>query len=166
MADSPPESWGSSITPALNMTLIGQLASSGTIGRFTASSLIKLKPECIIIPVSDEDTPLSAGTAKITFRMPYAFTLLTSPLGVRGMVKTAATGGTLLTVDINEGGVSILSTKLTFNAGSKTTVGASTPAVISDTSLADDAEMAIDIDNVGSTIAGTGLKIALIGYQT
>ncbi len=162
MADQTPENFGSAITPALNMTLVGQLTGGGTVGHFTASGLIKLKPESIIIPVSDEDTPLSAGVAKITFRMPYAFTLT----GVRGMVKTAATGGTLLTVDINEGGVSILSTKLTFNAGSKTTVGASTPAVISDPSLADDAEMTIDIDAIGSTIAGTGLKIALIGYQT
>lgn len=162
MADQTPENFGSAITVALTTTLVGQLTSGGTVGRFLASALLKLKPESLTIPVSDEATPLSTGVAKVTFRMPYAFTLT----GVRGSVTTAPTGGTLLTVDINEGGVSILSTKLTFNASSKTTVGASTPAVISDTSLADDAEITIDIDAIGSTIAGAGLKITLLGRQT
>lgn len=162
MADQTPENFGSAITPALNMTLVGQLTSGGTVGHFTASALINKKPESFLIPCSDDDTPLSTGTAKATFRMPYAFTLT----AVRANVKTAPTGGTLLTVDINEGGATILSTKLTFNASSKTTVGASTPAVISDASLADDAEITIDIDAIGSTIAGAGLKVTLIGYQT
>ena len=33
--------------------------------------------------------------------------------------------------------------------------------VISDSALADDAEMTIDIDQVGSTVAGVGLKVGL-----
>lgn len=118
--------------------------------------------QCIPIACSDETTALTTGTAKVTFRMPYAFTLTE----VRASVTTAPTGGTLLTVDINEGGTTILSTKLTFDASEKTTTTATTPAVISDSSLADDAEMTIDIDSVGSTIAGAGLKVYLIGYET
>jgi hypothetical protein len=118
--------------------------------------------ESIIIACSDESTALTAGTAKITFRMPYAFTLT----DVRASVTTAPTGGTLLTVDINESGTTILSTKLTFDASEKTTTTAATPRVISDTSLADDAEMTVDIDAVGSTVAGTGLKVYLIGTRT
>jgi hypothetical protein len=114
------------------------------------------------IACSDETTALTTGTAKATFRMPYAFTVT----AVRASVTTAPTGGTLLTVDINESGVSILSTKLTFDASEKTTTTAATPAVISDTSLADDAEITIDIDAVGSTIAGAGLKVWIIGYPT
>ncbi len=118
--------------------------------------------ECIAIACSDESTALTTGTAKTTFRMPYAFTLTE----VRASVTTAPTGASLLTVDINEAGVSILSTKLTFDASEKTTTTAATPAVISDTSLADDAEMTVDIDQVGSTVAGAGLKIYLIGHRT
>jgi hypothetical protein len=38
--------------------------------------------------------------------------------------------------------------------------------VISDSSLADDAEMTIDFDQVGSTIAGAGVKVWLIGTRT
>ena len=74
--------------------------------------------------------------------------------------------GSVLTVDINEGGSTILSTKLTIDASEKTSTTAATAAVISDASLADDALMTIDIDGVGSGTAGAGLKVTLIGYQT
>jgi len=116
--------------------------------------------EAIGVAVSDEATALTTGTAKITFRMPYAFTLS----DVRASVTTAPTGAAL-TVDINEGGSTILSTKLTIDASEKTSTTAATPAVISDASLADDAEITVDIDQVGSTIAGAGLKIWLIGVK-
>jgi hypothetical protein len=117
------------------------------------------KPWEMLIAVSDETTALTTGTAKVTFRMPAKITLT----DVRASVTTAPTGGTLLTVDVNESGTTILSTKLTFDASEKTTTTAATPRVISDSSLADDAEITIDIDAVGSTIAGAGLKVLLIG---
>ena len=44
------------------------------------------------------------------------------------------------------------------NAGGKTSLTAATPAVISDSAIADDAEVTIDIDAVGSTPA-KGLKV-------
>lgn len=112
----------------------------------------------IPIAASDETTALTTGVAKVTFRMPFGFTLT----AVRASVTTAPTGSEL-TVDINEGGTSILSTKLTIDASEKTSTTAATPAVISDTALADDAEITIDIDTVGSTVAGAGLKVYLIG---
>ena len=124
-----------------------------------ASSSSVLVP--IGIAVSDETTALTTGVAKVTFRMPYAFTLT----AVRASVTTAPTGS-VLTVDINEGGTSILSTKLTIDASEKTSTTAATAAVISDSALADDAEITIDIDTVGSTIAGAGLKVWLIGNKT
>lgn len=114
--------------------------------------------QCIPVACSDETTALTTGTAKVTFRMPYGFTLT----AVRASVTTAPTGSTVV-VDINEGGVSILSTKLSIDAGEKTSTTAATPPVISDTALADDAEITIDIDQVGSTIASAGLKVYLIG---
>jgi len=109
---------------------------------------------------SDETTDLTTGTSKVTFRMPNAMTLT----GVRASVTTAPTGS-VLTVDINQGGISILSTKLTIDAGEKTSTTAATPAVISNSSLSNDSEVSIDIDGVGSTVAGTGLKIWLIGTR-
>lgn len=127
-----------------------------------AANASAIKPtESLVIACSDETTALTTGTAKVTFRMPYAFTLT----AVRASVATAPTGS-VLTVDINEGGVSILSTKLTIDASEKTSTTAATPAVISDTSLADDAEITVDIDGIGSTVAGAGLKVYLIGTRT
>lgn len=119
-------------------------------------------PQSFMIVCSDETTALSAGTSKVTFRMPIGFTLT----GVKGSLTTAATGATLLTVDINAGGSTVLSTKLTFDASEKTTKTAATPAVLSSNDLAEDVEMTIDIDSIGSTIAGAGLKVYLIGYKS
>lgn len=116
--------------------------------------------EAIPIACSDEATALTAGVAKVTFRMPYAFTLTEA----RASVTTAPTGAAL-TVDINEGGISLLSTKLTIDAGEKTSTTAAAPPVISDAALADDAEITIDIDTIGSTVAGAGLKVYLIGSR-
>jgi hypothetical protein len=111
---------------------------------------------------SDETTDLTTGTSKYVFRMPYAFELT----DVRASVATAATGATLLTVDVNESGTTILSTKLTFDASEKTTTTAATQRVISDTTLADDAEITVDIDAIGNTLPGKGLKVYLIGHKT
>ena len=122
------------------------------------AALDKQVPRAICIAVGDETTALTTGTAKVTFRMPHAMTLT----AVRASVTTAPTGSTLV-VDINESGSTILSTKLSIDAGEKTSTTAATAAVISDTSLADDAEITIDIDQVGSTIAGAGLKVYIIG---
>ena len=113
----------------------------------------------MIIPISDETTAITTGTAKVTFRMPYAFTLS----AVRASLTTASSSG-IPTVDINEGGTTILSTKLTIDANEKTSTTAATAAVISDTSLADDAEITIDIDVAGTGAAG--LKVTLIGSKT
>lgn len=114
----------------------------------------------MIVACSDESTDLTTGTAKVTFRMPYAMTLT----AVRASVNTAPVGSTLV-VDINEGGASILSTKLSIDASEKTSTTAATAAVISDSSLADDAEITIDIDQVGSSTPGKGLKVLLIGTR-
>jgi hypothetical protein len=114
----------------------------------------------IQLAASDETTALTAGTAKVTFRMPYAMTLT----AVRASLTTAQASGSIFTVDINEGGASILSTLLTIDNTEKTSVTAATPAVISDTALADDAEITIDIDQIGDGTA-TGLKITLIGTR-
>lgn len=115
--------------------------------------------ESIIIAVTDETTALTTGAGKVTFRMPYAFTLT----AVRASLTTAQSSGSILTVDINEGGVSILSTKLTIDNSEKTSTTAAAPAVISDANLADDAEITIDIDQVGTGAAG--LKVVLIGSR-
>jgi hypothetical protein len=146
---------------------VARLAVGGTNGHVLtvdSAETLGLKyaalPAELVIACSDETTNLTTGTAKVTFRMPYAMTLSS----VRASVNTAPTGSTLI-VDINEGGSTILSTKLSIDASELTSTTAATAAVISDTALADDAEVTIDIDQIGSTIAGKGLKVVLKGVR-
>ncbi len=119
-------------------------------------------PQCIMIPCGDETTAITAGAAKVTFRMPFDFTLT----GVKASVTTAATGATLLAIDVNVAAASIFSTVITLDAGEKTSVTAATPPVLTTFDLAADTSMTIDFDAVGNTIAGAGVKVYLIGYAT
>lgn len=146
-----------SFTTALKTKLDG-IAAAATANDTDAN----LKKEAIIVAVGDETSAISAGTAKVKFRMPYAFTLQDA----RASLTTAQASGAIFTIDINENGTSVLSTKLTIDNAEKTSTTAATAVVISDTSLADDAEMSIDIDQVGSSSVAAGLKVTLIGYRT
>ena len=110
------------------------------------------------VAISDETTAITTGTAKITFRMPSAMTLT----AVRLSLTTVSSSGTP-TVDINEAGTTVLSTKLSCDANEKTSTTAATAAVISDSALADDAEITIDIDTAGT--GATGAKVWLIGTR-
>jgi hypothetical protein len=112
--------------------------------------------DTIVLACSDETTELTTGTNRVRFRMPFAATLL----AVRASVNTAPTGSTLI-VDINEGGTSVLGTKLSIDASEFSSTTAASAATITDSSLADDAEISIDIDQIGSTVAGAGLKVTL-----
>jgi hypothetical protein len=147
------------VTPALGTPASGVLTNCTGLPISGLASFVGL-PVSIQLACSDEGTALTTGTAKLTFRMPHAMTLT----AVRASVGTAPTGSTLV-VDINEGGDSILGTKLSIDATEKTSTTAASAATITDATLADDAEITIDIDQIGSTIAGAGLKVTLIGTR-
>ena len=117
--------------------------------------------EAFVIAASDETTALTVGSAKVTFRMPYAFTVT----GIRASLTTAQSSGSIFTVDVNENGTSILSTKITIDNTETTSTTAATQPVLSDVALADDASITIDIDQVGNGTA-KGLKVYLIGVRT
>ena len=144
------------LTELGNCNLIGAFSSTAGGGESPYK-----RTTSFVIACSDETSDLTTGE-KVVYRMPYAYTVE----AVRASLTTAATGGTLLTVDINEGGTTILSTKLTIDASETTSTTAATPAVISDSALANDAEISIDIDAIGSTNTGKGLKVYIIGNKT
>ena len=83
---------------------------------------------------------------------------------MQAALTTPQTSGSIFTVDINEAGATILSTKLTIDNGEATSVTAATPPVISDTALAKGAKVTVDIDQIGDGTA-KGLSVTLIGYQ-
>jgi hypothetical protein len=120
-----------------------------------------LTEEALIVVCSDETTALTTGLAKVTFRMPFAFVITE----VRASLTEAQTSGNIFTVDINVGGASILSTKLTVDNNETTSVTAATPTVISDGVVADNAVLTIDIDQIGASGA-KGLKVTFIGVRT
>ena len=138
--------------------------SAGTVAWLTLNGALEFSTtnlrvlETIGISVVSESTTLTTGTAKRTFRMPFAFTVT----GVRASLSTASSSG-IPTVDINEGGTTILSTKLTIDANELTSTTAVNAAVVSDTALADDAEITIDIDVAGT--GAKGLKVYINGYR-
>lgn len=139
-------------TPALNddSTKIATTA-------FVRDEIASRAPKVIQLAASDETTALTTGT-KVTFRMPYAMTVT----AVRASLTTAQASGNIFTVDIHESGTTILSTKITIDNGEETSTTAATPPVISDAALADDAEITIDIDQIGNGTAA-GLKVSIIG---
>lgn len=145
------------VTPALGTPASGVMTNM--TGLTLAGMTTDAKKQSIIVAASDETTVLTTGTAKTTFRMPYAFTLNE----VRASLTTAGTGAALVTVDINETGTTVLSTKITVDATEKTSETAATAPVISDSALADDAEITIDIDTIDTDNVATGLKVYLIG---
>jgi hypothetical protein len=138
------------------------LANNDVLTYESSSSLWKNKrlPVEIQLAASDETTALTTGTAKVTFRIPHAMTLT----GVRASLTTAQASGSIFTVDINQSGSSVLGTKLTIDNTEKTSTTAATPATITTSALTDDAEITIDIDQIGNGTA-TGLKITLIGTR-
>lgn len=104
---------------------------------------------------SDENTPISVGTGKTTVRaVGQCFAV-----EVRASLTLPASGSPVV-VDILKNGVSMLSTKLSIDAGEKTSKTAATPAVISSPLINDDDELRVDVISTGS--GATGLKIALI----
>lgn len=117
-------------------------------------------PAEIGVACSDEISDLSTGL-KVTFRMPYAMTLTE----IRANVNEAPTGSTL-EVDVQETGVTLFSTLLTIDNGEETSETSATAAMLSDTALADDAEITVIINQVGSTTTGKGLKLWLIGTRS
>jgi hypothetical protein len=117
--------------------------------------------QSFVIACSDETTPIViTAIPKVTFRMPYDFTLSS----VRASLTTAQTSGSIFTVDVFENGVSILSTLITIDNTEKTSVTAATQPVISTSALTNDDEITINVTQIGSGEA-TGLKVYLIGTK-
>lgn len=112
----------------------------------------------LLLVVGDETTAITTGTNKFRVRIPYKFKLT----DVRGSLNVASSAG-IPTIDVNEAGTSVLSTKVTFDATETTTATAVAAEVISDTIFATDAEISVDVDVAGTGAAG--LKLWLVGYR-
>lgn len=135
-------------------------ATSDKRQAFGAAAVSSTSVQCIYIAASDETTAITVGTAKVKFINPFAGVF--NVTGVVASLSTAQTSGSIFTVDINEGGTSILSTKLTIDNTETNSSTAATQPVISDTSIAAYAEFSIDVDQIGDGTA-KGLKVYILG---
>jgi len=142
--------WDDSASKLTYLTLGDGVAVSGTT---------VYAEDWFVIAASDETTSLTTGSGKTYFRMPYTATLL----AVRASVNTVASGITIVDIneDVGSGPVSVLGTKLHIDANEKTSTTAASGYTISDAALADDAEISIDIDQVGTEPVAKGLKVYL-----
>ncbi len=148
--DNSPDNWIASIQ---SQTVAGN-------GLSKTGSTIALKPVVVAaIALGGEAAALAVGTGTVTFHAAVAFTLTDVVAGL----ATAQTSGAILTFDVNEAGVSILSTKLTIDNTEDTSVTAATSAVLSDTAIAAGAKITVDVDQIGDGTAKGG-KLYLIGY--
>ena len=134
----------------------GPLGPTGYTGETGPTGYTGPSPTTLIIAVSDEYSTISSGTAKMTFRAPFAMTLSGLP---RANLTSASSSGNVL-VDINASSVSIFDTqKLQIDQGSSTSVGATASPVLVTTSISDDEVFTVDIDSPGTD--AVGLKITM-----
>ena len=116
--------------------------------------------DTIIASASDENTPISTGGPKTTFRAPYALDL--SNGYIRCSLTTAPSGAAMvIQLHMNN----VLHSTITIDDGMKTSVGSAVPFTVLDTDVPDDAEFLVYVTAVGSGFAGTGLKVAVTGEK-
>jgi hypothetical protein len=117
-----------------------------------------LRRQCLDLFVGDETTAITVGTAKLTRRAPFAFTIT----DVRASLSTAQATGSIFTVNVLKNGTTIFSTKITIDNTERTSTTAAALPVLSTTALTSDDELTVDVDQVGDGTA-KGLKVYLIG---
>lgn len=134
------------------------LTMSGGVPTWAASSagVYAGSSETFSIAVTDELTPITTGTAKVTFKMPKNFTVRK----VKASLTTA--GSSTTSIDINKNGTTILNAT-TLDLASTVEVNSATTfsGGASTYSITEDDEITIDIDTAGTGAAG--LKVYLIG---
>lgn len=102
----------------------------------------------------DQTTALTAGTGKFTFHWPFTGEVAALWVGL----ATPQSSGSIFTVDVNDGGASMLSTKITVENGEETSLTAAAQPVLSDALVTRGGKATVDIDQVGDGTA-TGLNL-------
>lgn len=127
-----------------------------------ATILDKASDQLFIVNLTaDETTSAVAATGVWNIRAPYAMEIQ----DVRVSALTAPTGD-YLGVDVLVDVASIFSTKPQIDAGDFSNVTSGTPYVFSNTTVGNDSLISVNIDQVGSTVAGAGVKLIIRAKPT
>ena len=137
---------------------------AGTAGKFLTTQGTGANPTyttptmSFIVSMTGETDDATVADDLAQIRLPFAFEVTEC----RAFCNTAPTGATL-DVMIEEAGSNILSSAISI-AISATTASVS-GGTITDSTLADNAIISFNCDQIGSSTAGAGLKCMIIGYQ-
>ena len=114
-----------------------------------------------VVACSDETSDLVVGDNVCQIRMPYQFELT----AISANVNVASTGADI-NIQVQEDGVDIMSgVGITIDATELTSLTSTTLPTITDSTLASNSVISIDLDQIGSTLTGAGLKVTLIGSR-
>lgn len=183
---------GVSGNPTISESIFSALASNGLLARTAANTYVPRtltagagisvtngdgvsgnptvvrtqSPVAIGIPMSDETTPLAGASTTVplvTFNIPYDFTITSVFAGL----TTVGAGANLVTVDIHRNFTTILATKITIDAGERTSLTAATPPIFISPPIEVMQGDVIEcfLDQIDSSNVATGLKCYLVGTR-
>lgn len=120
--------------------------------------------DTIIASASNEYSEIAVSGVKpeVTFRASYPLDL------THGYIRislTTAPEGSDFICDVHMNSVSMFSTLLHIDPNTLTSIISLTPAVLSTLAVPDDAAFEVFVTQIGSTFAGTGLKVAVTGIK-
>lgn len=150
-------------SPTLTGTPAAPTAAVGTnTTQLATTAFVNAQAEQVVVfCLSDETTALTTGTAKLTWRAPWAGVWTRIPTA---SLSTVSTSG-LPTVDVNLNGTSILGTnKLSIDANEKTSVTAATATTVATSAFAADDEFTFDQDVAGT--GAKGMKVTMYARRT
>lgn len=111
--------------------------------------LSEAREEVVTIELAGSGALPASQAGAAYYRMPWAATLTAVKANRNGTNTNDA-----VTIDVNEGGTSVLSTEITIDVGESSSLTAATPAVISDNAIANDALLTFDIDSANTSDEG------------
>lgn len=111
--------------------------------------LSEAREEVVTIELAGSGALPASQVGAAYYRMPWAATLTAVKANRNGTNTNGA-----VTIDVNEGGTSVLSTEITIDVGESSSLTAATPAVISDNTVANDALLTFDIDSANTSDEG------------
>ena len=160
-------------TRGVGATITARCSFADTNTWFLSGDLMAAaeSPDYVCIDIADTAalgvTSIAVGTTRAAFVMPFGLALKSVATGgVYASLAVAQAAGVLFTVDVNRNGVSLFSTRLTFDNAEKTTLTAATPAtyVAGAPVLNAGDEITFDVDQIGTALA-KGLRIYLVGQR-
>lgn len=136
----------------LDGTELMELVQDGANVKLALSNLLTVP---FAVAVGDEDTAITTGAAKVSFQWPCTGEVT----AVYGGLNVAQTSGDIFTVDVNNDGATMLSTKLTIDNTERSSLTATTPPVLTNTTVTKGDWATVDIDQVGASGDAAGLKL-------